>query len=123
MLVELVIACPGSHTALKPRVLGIDTGVDDVRACAFTGTLVVKIGSVALHTMRDAAKAPWSSPLLNQSRAVNLGILLNELDLFPMRFEVHSGYLIHTWLEAWSWATSSLERDPAKPRNPGIVYS
>lgn len=58
-----------------------DTGIDDIGASSLATRAVVNIGGVARLGVRNATKSPCSILLGDQLLAVNLSILLDELNL------------------------------------------
>lgn len=62
-------------------MLNIDTGVDDIRASALSGALVVGVSPATRLGAGEAGNTPRSIVLLDGSLDGDDGILLNVLDL------------------------------------------
>jgi hypothetical protein len=63
------------------RVVGLDAGVDDVRAGALTSAGVVGVASRTTGASRDPGKTPRRVGLGGVGLELHDGILLNEVDL------------------------------------------
>lgn len=68
--------------ALEVGVGGVDTSVDDVRARAGTGAVIVGVGGRSLGLGRETSQAPRSVALRDISVDGEDGLLLNILDLY-----------------------------------------
>lgn len=74
------IVQPGS-TSTELGVSGVDASVNDIGANTGTGGIVIGIAGTAGSLVGDASKAPRSAGLSDIGVDLNLGILLDVLDL------------------------------------------
>lgn len=60
----------------------INTSVDDIGADTLTGgAVIVAVGVGALLSVGDTAETPWGTLLADDAGSVDLGVLLNVLNL------------------------------------------
>lgn len=67
--------------ATEVRVAGVDARVEDVRAGAGTGRVVVAVGASTTAAGRDAGQTPWGTRLSGVGVEGDDAVLLDEVDL------------------------------------------
>lgn len=63
------------------RVASLNTSVNDIDASTGTSAVVIAVGGASLGAVRDTAKTPGGTVLLNDAIEVHHSVLLDEVDL------------------------------------------
>lgn len=60
---------------------GLDSSIDNIRACAFTGTVIIGVATSSGLSVRNARQTPRGARLFDKCANLDSGIVFNKINL------------------------------------------